>query len=214
MKYLQFLFLAILVFSCKRQTANESSLTISDSTRIKNQTEVFFSSDSFKYKQLHEFSLVGWYYGKREKELKKLSVDDVKKFFQGRETEKNPLENNYYFFSYQGFKGGFELVTLIDEHEQCFADLCLMVYDKNHKLLNKNVIGGTGGDGNYSYNSWGYFIGDSIYNLTYVGEDVVSETDDYSEYEIDSVIIKYSVGPDYSFKEFDKREFKRKRIEK
>ncbi len=179
-----------------------------------NKTDIFFNTDSFKFHELREFSLKSWDYGEREKGLKKLSIDDLKKYFQGMETEKNPLENNYYFFSYQGFKGGYELATLIDEHEQCFADLCLMVYDKKHKLLSKNVIAGTGGDGNYRYNSWGHFIGDSIYNLTYVGEDVVTETDEYTEYEIDSVVIKYSVGADYSFKEVDKKEFKRKRIEK
>ena len=80
------------------------------------------------------------------------------------------------------------VITLIEEYGYCCADLYLMTYDQDNKLIGKSKVASSVGDGSSGYEEYGKFISDSIYRLIRLEETTLRDDQDTIEYKIDSVV--------------------------
>jgi hypothetical protein len=211
---LNLIIVLLIALSCKLTTTKDLSKLDNLNSEENKTTEQFLNPELFKYKKLDKFSLEFMSYGERVKKLNKINENEIEKYFQGSTRSKDFAENNFYFFSNQGKIGDLTLITLIEEYDMCCADLCLMVYDANNKLINKNLVASVGGDGQWGYDAYGKYLNDSIYILTLVDQETIRDEADYMEYEIDSIITTYKIDSKIKLNEIDKQEYKYTRIEK
>jgi hypothetical protein len=195
------------------QAVVTDSITHSEEIGSSNKGIGFVDLTKFSVGKLSSFSLMDWDYGSRQNELVKMNDEEIKKYFQDSEL-KNSLgnnDNNYYFFSIQETSPSL-IITLIEEYETCCADLLLMRYDSKNRLISKEKVAGTGGDGGLGYNEFGSFTTDSIYQLTRIDRETVRDEQDTMEYRIDSVIIQFQVNEDFSFSKLDEKLFQRTQL--
>ena len=186
-------------------------LTILNLEFIEGTQEDFINQNSFKVARNKSFSLQNWNYGNRQKKLVKLSKDEIKKYFQHSEL-KNDLRfshSNYYYFSVENSEPKNLRITIIEEYEYCCADLVLLTYNEQYKLIGKSIVAGIGGDGGWGYDEFGTFLNDSIYQLTSVEQETIRDDQDLMEYKIDSILTRYSVDKNFNFEKIDEVKFER-----
>lgn len=187
-----------------------SKVVIEAAQTVSKPENSFVDKSQFKVAKQSSFSLVNWYYGARQKKLVVMTADEVKKYFQDSNL-KNNLDNNYgnyYFFSVQKTFPTI-VVTLIEEYDVCCADLLLMRYDSSNRLISKEKVAGTGGDGGWGYNEYGKFVSDSIYQLIRVDQETAMDEQDTIRLRIDSVVTQFQMSKDYRFAQKDKQAFER-----
>ena len=216
MKKTFILIFGLCLLSCSR-TINHtdnglSSITAkqTDNKDFQTYNSDFIDKSNFKFGSLDKFDLHDWYYGARQKNLKTLSKDDVTKYFQSSELKADieNKENNFYFFSIQLDTPEKTIITIIEEYDLCCADLVYLTYDNNKKIIGKSVVAGTGGDGEWYYNEYGKFTSDSTYQMTRVDVEQINRKTDKDIYQIDSLIIKYSVDMNFNFTKTDEKSYR------
>ena len=112
-------------------------ITINNSEFFDGIKEDFINQSNFKVAGNKSFSLQNWNYGERQEKLVKLSKDEIKKYFQHSEL-KNDLRyehSNYYYFSFENIEPRNLRITIIEEYEYCCADLLLLTYNEQYKLI-------------------------------------------------------------------------------
>ena len=187
---------------------------IFDSKYIDRNQEDFINPSDFNVSKNMLFSLQKWNYGERQEKLVKLTKEEIKKFFQNSEL-KNDLKydpSNYYYFSIENIEPRNIRITIIEEYGYCCADLLLLTYNEQHRLIGKSKIAGTGGDGGWGYDEYGTFLNDSLYQLTRVAEETIRDDQDLMEYKIDSVLSRYSVDKNFNFEKIDEKKFERFKV--
>jgi hypothetical protein len=183
--------------------------TLNSTFIIETKTQNFINPSDFKFQSLNKFDLKDWYYVHRQEKLKKLTKAEITKYFQDTELTGDPAgnEDNWYYFSIHRSTQEIKQITIIEEYDQCCADLLLMTFDQYNKLISKNVVAGTGGDGEWSYNEYGEFDTDSTYILTRVEKVQIGEYPSDEIYQVDSSITKFSIIENLSFNTIDKKTF-------
>jgi len=213
---------ALLFVGCKKNQSNNTDTKITDEVittsevtempltpDVIEENEIFIDSTNFKYAKLDSFDLREFDWGERDRKFKFLTKNDFVKYFQDTELELDYVyEQNYHFFSLQKNEEAEKIITLIEENETCCAELHLMVYDKNNKLLSNNVVAGTGGDGGWYYDSYGYFANDSTYIKTKVDKEMIFENDNDSKHDVDSTYTEYKFIKNSTFKILTERTYK------
>jgi hypothetical protein len=192
-------------------TKNVTPKVITSTKNQLNETDtLFIDSTNFKYKKIDSFDLRNMDWGQRDKELKFLTKKDISKYFQNSELDLDTVyEENHHFYSLQINTEDKKVITLIVENEVCCADLHLLIYDKNNKLISNNIVAGTGGDGGWYFDSYGYFTNDSTYTKTTVDRENITENELEYKYKIDSVITKYRFNKQLEFKKIDEQKFQK-----
>ena len=197
--------LIFLTFSCvEKKKESKSDLKVekkeiisinTDSTELKAEPiietkksdSLFINPNDFKYSNLNEFDLRGWYYGKIVDSLKSFSSKEklVEYFQDDRLKGENIYPVNYQYFS-------------IQKND-----------NSENKLLSDNIVAGTGGDGMWGYDQYGKFVNDSIYVLTRIDMEEIELENGGTKTEIDSVITSYRFYKSKPFEKLTEQKFKK-----
>jgi len=183
-------------------------------TSIAEEGSDFIDPEKFKVSRQDSFSLEDWYYGARQDSLVILTKQEIEKYFQDS-VLKNDLDKDrgfYYYFSVQENQKAKVVITIIEEYDYCCADLYLMTYDQNNKLIGKSKVASSVGDGGSGYEKYGKFISDSIYRLIRLEETTLRDDQDTMEYKIDSVVTRFSVDKNLNFIKLDEEKFQWNKI--
>lgn len=178
---------------------------------IKKSDSLFIDPNNFKYLNLNEFDLRGWYYGKIVDSLKSFSSKEklVQYFQDERLKETNIYPMNYQYFSIQKNDKSEKIITIIEGDESCCRDLHYLIYNCENKLLSDNIVAGTGGDGMWGYDQYGEFINDSTYVLTRIDMEEIELENGRTKTEIDSVITNYRFYKNEPFEKLTEQKFKK-----
>jgi len=222
--------LIFLTFSCvekkkesesdKIQVEQKKPISINnDSTELKaeptletkNSDSVFIDPNNFKYSNLNEFDLRGWYYGKIVDSLKSFSSKEklIEYFQDERLKGENIYPVNYQYFSIQKNDKSEKIITIIEGDESCCHDLHYLVYNSENKLLSDNIVAGTGGDGMWGYDQYGTFVNDSTYVLTRIDMEEIELENGGTKTEIDSVITNYRFYKNKPFEKLTEQKFEK-----
>ncbi len=213
--------LIFLTFSCldsKKESESDkiqveqNGLTNSETelTELKSDSK-FIDSTKYKYFNLKEFDLRGWYYGKLMNELKSFSSKEklIEYFQDERLNGENIYPANYQYFSIQKNDKSEKIITLIEGNETCCHDLHYLIYNNKNELLSDNIIAGTGGDGMWSYDEYGRFTNDSTYLSIRIDKEEVNLENGGTETQIDSVITSYRFYKNKPFEKLTEQKFKK-----
>ncbi len=218
--------LIFLTFSCVKKKKESKSEKIqieqkekisiyTDSTEldaeIKKSDSIFIDLNNFKYSDLNEFDLRGWYYGKIVDSLKSFSSKEklIEYFQDERLKGENIYPVNYQYFSLQKNDKSEKIITIIEGDESCCHDLHYLIYNSENKLLSDNIVAGTGGDGMWRYDQYGKFVNDSTYILTRIDVEEVELENGGTETQIDSVITNYRFYRNKPFEKLAEQKFKK-----
>ncbi|WP_196888266.1 hypothetical protein [Aureivirga sp. CE67] len=221
--------LIFLTFSCaekKKESKsdieiekNEKALIKTDSTELKakqiieieKSDSLFIDPNDFKYSNLNEFDLRGWYHGKFVDSLKSFSSKEkLIAYFQNERLKgENIYPANYQYFSIQKNDKSEKIITIIEGDESCCQDLHYLIYNSENKLLSDNIVAGTGGDGMWSYDQYGKFVNNSTYILTRIDMEEIELENGGTEIQIDSVITNYRFYKNKPFKKLTEKKFKK-----
>ncbi|MEM6844917.1 MAG: hypothetical protein AAF944_20480 [Bacteroidota bacterium] len=196
-----------------------AATTHEHSTPTIHELNDFIDPAKFNVAKQDSFSLENWYYGTRQDGLVELTTEEIKKYFQDSDL-KNDLDDSsrdeyrgsYYYFSVQENSKNKVVITIIEEYDYCCADLYLMTYNQENRLVGKSKVAGTGGDGGWGFDEYGHFISDSIFQLFRVEESTIRDDQDTMEYKIDSLITRFAIDKNLNFKKLNEREFQRNKI--
>lgn len=184
-----------------------------DSIKLKTQKtdSLFINPNNFKYSNLTEFDLRGWYHGKIVDSLKSLSSKEkLVDYFQNERIKgKNIYTVNYQYFSIQKNEQSEKIITIIEGDESCCHHLHYLIYNSENKLLSDNILAGTGGDGMWRYDQYGKFVNDSTYILTRIDIEEIELENGNTEALIDSVITNYRFYKNKPFKKLTEQKFKK-----
>ena len=189
---------------------SEKEKKIPSKVEIKVPNSINIDSTNYRYFNLKEFDMRGWYSGRRSEELKFPSKEKLMKLFQNERINGEFIYPfNFRYFSIQKNSPTEKILTIIESNESCCSDLHYLVYNKKNKLISDNIIAGTGGDGMWHYEQFGKFVNDSTYVLTRVDSEEIklNESGTKTEIQIDSVITTYKFKKDKPFKILDEQEF-------
>ena len=172
---------------------NSTQLKTESILKSKKNDSLFINPNNFKYSNLNEFDLRGWYYGKIIDSLKSFSLKKklVEYFQDDRLNGENIYPVNYQYFSIQKNGKSEKIITIIEGDESCCHNLHYLIYNSENKLISGNIVAGTGGDGMWGYDQYGKFVDDSTYVLTRVDMEEVELGNGGTETRIDSVITNY-----------------------
>lgn len=221
--------LIFLTFSCvEKKKESKSDIKVknkeiisieTDSTELKAEPIVetkksdslFINPNNFKYSNLNEFDLRGWYYGKIVDSLKSFSSKEklVEYFQDDRLKGDNIYPVNYQYFSIQKNDKSEKIITIIEGDESCCHDLHYLIYNSENKLLSDNIVAGTGGDGMWGYDQYGKFVNDSTYILTRIDMEEIELENGGTETQIDSVITNYRFYKNKPFEKLTEQKFKK-----
>lgn len=155
-----------------------------------------------------------WHYAKRESELKKLSGNDFKNYFQQFASEIDTTSDTYYFLSVEKQDKDGSVLTFLRGYESCCIDLMQVNYDPNFKLTGKGVMASWGGDGGWGFHEVGKYINDSTYQKIWVEEETTIDTQDSSVYSIDSTIWTYKIGKNLNMEKINTEKHTFERVRK
>ena len=174
----------------------------------------FIDPEKFNMTKQDSFSLEEWYYEARQDGLVELTNEEIKKYFQDSDLKNdlNEYRGSYYYFSVQENSKDRVIITIIEEYDYCCADLYLMTYNQESRLVGKSKVAGTGGDGGWGYDEYGHFISDSVFQLSRVEETTLRDEQDIMEYRIDSVVVWFKVDKQLSFKKLKEEKFQRNKV--
>lgn len=195
-------FLAIyFIHSCNEKTdKNVSSIEKLEKTKrelneikvdsIKKTSSFTHYLNKFKYKGKKEFKIS--YESFKQDSLVSLKTKDLSNFLKENDIKKynDSLLYEHYYYSYQPINKNFESLSLILNTEYRW-DLYLLTYNFKGNQIDKFPLSSFGGDGDFSFYSYGNFINDSIYVKTYVEKEYKDDENGNEKIKIDSTTTKY-----------------------
>lgn len=221
--------LILFMFSCKteekkanKELKNTTTEVITKVSETKNEKEnknldnSFINPSDFKFSNLKEFKLANFYFGRKEKELKSLTEEMFRKYFQHKSEDLLDSDEGFYypdsykFVSIQKNTENEKIITIVGGGECNCTDLYLLVYDKENKLLSYNIIASLFDTVMSGQEEYGKFIDNTTYELTRVEwEEIPLENNENDDYDIktDSTIISYRFQKNKPFKLLSENKF-------
>lgn len=144
----------------------------------------------FKYKNKSDFKIS---YDLLETDsLISLKTNDLGVFLKNKDIRQynDSLLYKHYYYSYQNKTDRFESLTLVLNTEYRW-DLFLLTYDLKGNFIDKIALSSFGGDGNFSFSSYGKFINDSTYYKTIINEQYLEDENGEDQIKIDSIQEQY-----------------------
>ncbi|MCC2546986.1 hypothetical protein LJY25_11060 [Hymenobacter sp. BT175] len=149
-------------------------------------------------------------YDYRDKHLVKLTAADEQKYLQRR--IKHSQHQPYYFYTIHENAPSRQVITVLRDDGEYKLDLLRLVYDAEHKLISNQVVAYYAGDGGVGEDAYGRFETPTTFRFTEVMRENTRDDQDTMEYEIDSVVTRYSVRNE-RFRVSKKQKFHRHAIE-
>lgn len=174
-------------------------------SNLSYDTVKFIKPADFKFSNLTEFDLSKWHENELFQGLKTPTADQLKRYIPEKAEE--ALEN-FKLYSLQKLQTDLKIITILEGTQSCCMDLHYLVYDGNNQLLSDNLVAGTGGDGQWSFNHSGRFINDSTYLFTAVDVEEL-DLDESSLTQVDSLVIQYRFALDKKFVKMNEEKFRR-----
>lgn len=105
---------------------------------------------------------------------------------------------NYAFVSIQHNSNLLKAITVLICNEYCCCNLYYLLYDEKNRLINKQVLAGSGADGGVTVESFGHYLPEGLYqkiNLSY-DYDIQECWEEQNCYDFDSTVSYYTVFDD------------------
>jgi len=195
------IFIILIVFSftisCKTKPSKnkdsvnelENNYTTIDTSKIPASSFISYLKE-FKYKNQKEFKIA--YDSFKKESLNSLKVKDLRTFLNKEDVRKynDSLLYEHYYYSYQSINKNYEALSLILNTEYKW-DLYLITYDFSGNPIDKFSLSSFGGDGDFSFYSYGYFLNDSIYEKTFIEKSFIEDEFGNEQVKMDSILTKH-----------------------
>ncbi|WP_141106544.1 hypothetical protein [Hymenobacter gelipurpurascens] len=164
----------------------------------------FLNPAQFKAARLDTFRI-----GQTDK-LVQLTAAEERKYLQ--QSMAHSIYKPYHFYSIQENTALRKVITLLSYDGEYKSDLLRLVYDRQNKLISKQIVAADASDGDVGDEAYGWFDAPTLFCFVEVQKQPVRETQDAIEYAVDSVVSRYQVSHE-QFKQIQQRKFQRRAVE-